>query len=416
MTGPRTRVLIVDDAVVVRRMLTDIIGADPELEVAGAAANGKLALARIPQVNPDVVILDIEMPEMDGLTTLAELRKTWKKLPVIMFSTLTERAAAATLDALALGANDYVTKPANVGSVTLAMQRIREELIPKIKQFGDPGGLSPWQRPSLLKPGGGNGGSLAQRTPGLRTGTLGSLTLDRGVAPANTAAPTVARPAAQPAARPAVAAQATGIDAIGIVSSTGGPNALAELIPALPADLGVPVLIVQHMPPLFTNLLAKRLDGQSALTVREGAPGEPVRPGDVWIAPGGFHLVTKREDGGVRLDTNTEPPENSCRPAGDVLLRSMVETWGGRLLAVALTGMGGDGTRGCDLLRSKGGQVLAQDEATSVVWGIPGGVARAGLADRVLPIGQLAAEITRRVGGGRGSRPAQTAAARHQDR
>ena len=154
--GVRTKVLIVDDAVVVRRLLTDIIGADPELEVAGTASNGKLALARIPQVNPDVVILDIELPEMDGLTTLAELRKTWTKLPVIMFSTLTERAAAATLDALALGANDYVTKPANVGSVTLAMQRIRDELIPKIKQFGDPGlpqaGLAGWQRPSFLKP------------------------------------------------------------------------------------------------------------------------------------------------------------------------------------------------------------------------------------------------------------------------
>jgi two-component system chemotaxis response regulator CheB len=209
---------------------------------------------------------------------------------------------------------------------------------------------------------------------------------------------------------------AGGVDAVGIVSSTGGPNALAELVPALPADLGVPVLIVQHMPPLFTNLLAKRLDGQSALTVREGAAGEPVRPGHVWIAPGGFHLVTRRDEGGgVRLDTNTEPPENSCRPAGDVLLRSMVETWGGRLLAVALTGMGGDGTRGCDLLRSKGGQVLAQDEATSVVWGIPGGVARAGLADQVLPIGQLAAEITRRVGG-RGLRSVQSAGARHRDR
>ena len=407
----RTKVLIVDDAVVVRRMLTDIIGADPELDVAGAASNGKLALARIPQVNPDVVILDIEMPEMDGLTTLAELRKTWKKLPVIMFSTLTERAAAATLDALALGANDYVTKPANVGSVTLAMQRIRDELIPKIKQFGDPGGMGGWQRPSFLKPA---GGPAAPAAPGLRTGSLGSLTLDRGAAPANSAA-AVVPPAAQtvaPVARPAgPLAAAGGVDAIGIVSSTGGPNALAELIPALPADLGVPVLIVQHMPPLFTNLLAKRLDGQSKLSVREGAAKEQVKAGEVWIAPGGFHMVAKREDGGVRLDTNTDPPENSCRPAGDVLLRSMVEVWGGRVLAVALTGMGGDGTRGCELLKARGGQVLAQDEATSVVWGIPGGVARAGLADQVLPIGQLAAEITRRTGA-RGT----VGAGRHQER
>jgi two-component system chemotaxis response regulator CheB len=378
--GVRTKVLIVDDEVVVRRMLTDIIGADPELDVAGAASNGKLALARIPQLNPDVVILDIEMPEMDGLTTLAELRKTWKTLPVIMFSTLTEPAAAATLDALALGANDYVAKPANVGSATLAMQRIRDELIPKIKQFGDPGGMAGWRRPSSLRP--------ASPGPGPRTGNLGSLTLDRG---ATKAAAPLARP-------PAPLAAAGGVDAIGIVSSTGGPNALAELVPALPADLGVPVLIVQHMPPLFTSLLAKRLDGQSKLRVHEGAAKEQVRAGDVWIAPGGFHMVARREDGGVRLGTNTGPPENSCRPAGDVLLRSMVEVWGGRVLAVALTGMGGDGTRGCELLKARGGQVLAQDEATSVVWGIPGGVVRAGLADQVLPIGQLAAEITRRAG------------------
>jgi two-component system chemotaxis response regulator CheB len=350
----KIRILLVDDSVVVRRLLTDVLNGDPMLEVAGTAPNGVIALAKLPQINPDLVILDVEMPEMDGLATLAALRKTYRRLPVIMFSRLTQRGATATLDALALGANDYVTKPTNVGSVAAAMQRIREQLIPKVKAL-----------------------------------------CGRGATPALPPA-AVARPAAS---RPL---PATGrVEAVIVGASTGGPNALAEVLPSLPGNLPVPVLIVQHMPPMFTRLLAGRLDTQSALRVAEGAHGEKVEAGCVWIAPGDYHMQALRDGAGVRLHVRQGPPENSCRPAVDVLFRSAAATYGPGVLAVVLTGMGQDGLRGAEAVREAGGQVIAQDEATSVVWGMPGFVARAGLTDRVLPLADVGAEIVARVRKGR---------------
>lgn len=349
---PKIRALIVDDAVVVRRMVGDVLASDPDIEVAGVAANGRIALAKIPQVNPDVVTLDVEMPDMDGLETLAAIRKTYPKLPVIMFSTLTERGASATLDALSRGATDYVTKPANVGSVAAALQRIREQLIPKIKQW---------------------------------CGRLPS--------PPPTPAPAGARP--QATVRRSAVAAAVEVVVIGV--STGGPNALAELLPNLPADLSVPVLIVQHMPPVFTQLLAKRLDTACQVRVHEASAHARPTPGTVWIAPGDFHMTVVRELSGPRLLLNQGPPENSCRPAADVLFRSAAAAYGAGVLAVVLTGMGQDGLRGCETVVEAGGRVLAQDETTSVVWGMPGFVARAELADRVLPLPMLAGEIARRV-------------------
>jgi two-component system, chemotaxis family, protein-glutamate methylesterase/glutaminase len=356
-SGP-IRALVVDDAVVVRRLVADVLGSDPDIEVVGTASDGRLALAKLAATDPDVVVLDVEMPVMDGMATLAAIRRERPRLPVIMFSTLTERGAAATLEALALGATDYVTKPANVGSVTLAMQRVREELIPKIRAVTG-------RLPRALLPG-----------PAL-------------------AGPRPARPA-RPAQRPEIVAVGT---------STGGPNALAELLPALPGDLGVPVVVVQHMPPVFTKLLADRLAGKCQLRVAEGVHGATVEPGQVWIAPGDHHMVVRRDGTTVRLATNQDPQENSCRPAADVLFRSVADAYGGRALAVVLTGMGQDGLRGCERLLEGGGRVLAQDEASSVVWGMPGYVARAGLADRVLPLDQIANEIVRRVRAGRLPRP-----------
>ncbi len=352
---PKIRVLVVDDAVVVRRMVTDILSADPELEVVGVAANGRLALAKLDQLAPDLVTLDIEMPEMDGLETLVELRKLRPRLPVIMFSTLTERGASGTLEALARGASDYVTKPANVGSVTIAQARIREELIPKIKAL------------------------------------CGRVSRPK---------PAVVPPAAPPrvAPRPLIPVRPE-ILAIGV--STGGPNALAEVIPALPAAFPLPVVIVQHMPPVFTRFLAERLNSTAALTVREGEDGALVEPGTVWIAPGNFHMVLRADGDRVRLALTQGPPENSCRPAVDPLFRSVAELYGARSLGVVLTGMGHDGMRGAEAIRAAQGQVLAQDEATSVVWGMPGAVVGAGLADRVLPLSQMAAELVQRSQAGR---------------
>jgi two-component system chemotaxis response regulator CheB len=353
---PKIRVLVVDDSVVIRRIVTDIISSDPDLEVAGIAANGRIALDKITQINPDIMTLDVEMPEMDGLQTLKELRKIYPKLPVIMFSTLTERGGVTTLEALSLGASDYVTKPANVGSATAAKERVRDDLIPKIK-------------------------ALCRRSQ---------------------------IPSAKPFATTAAAAKPTpvlssiprshrSIEIVTIGVSTGGPNALAELMPCIPVNFPVPIVIVQHMPPVFTRLLAERLNGHSPLTVREGAAGQELKAGEAWIAPGNFHMVLEKTATSSRIALQQEAPENSCRPAVDVLFRSVAQIYGASTLAVILTGMGQDGLRGCEVIREAGGQVLAQDEASSVVWGMPGFVANAGLADKVLPLDQIAGEIVRRV-------------------
>ena len=363
----RIRVLVVDDSVVVRRLVSDMLATDPEVEVVGTASNGRLALARLDQLNPDVVTMDVEMPEMDGLATLRELRKTRPRLPVIMFSTLTERGAAATLDALALGANDYVTKPSGMSSTESAGRWLLDQLLPRVKALGSRELTQPARSAATMRP-------------------------------RATAAPTVAR-------------QASGmqhVTAVTIGVSTGGPQALAKIMPELPADFSVPILIVQHMPPLFTRLLADRLRNASRIRVCEAQPGMVVEPGVAYIAPGDWHMEVTRERGTVSLTTHQGPLENSCRPAADVLFRSVVETYGAGTLGVVLTGMGQDGLRGCERIIEAGGRVIAQDRETSVVWGMPGFVANANLAERIVPLGEVAAEITRRV---RGVTPAHRARA-----
>jgi two-component system, chemotaxis family, protein-glutamate methylesterase/glutaminase len=352
---PPIRVLVIDDSVVIRKLLGDCLASDPDIEVVATASRGHIGLARLSQVQPDLITLDVEMPEMSGLDTLREIRRTHPRLPVIMFSSATERGAATTMDALSLGASDYVTKPSSTGSAADALERVRSELIPKIKALC--GRVTPRRL------------DLAPAAP----------IAHRRVLPT--------RPSSV-------------VEAVAIGVSTGGPNALAKLIPALPPDLGVPVLIVQHMPPTFTRILAERLHKVGPFPVREGESGARVKAGEVWIAPGARHMTVQRgEKGAVAIELNEDPPENSCRPAVDVLFRSVAEVWRGRALAVVLTGMGQDGWRGAETIRGAGGQVLAQDEETSVVWGMPGYVARAGLADAVLPLDEVAGEIVRRVRG-----------------
>ena len=343
-----TRVLIVDDALVVRRLLSDVLGSSPGIAVAGTASNGRIALAKLAQLDPDLVILDIEMPEMDGLETLRELKERRPELPVIMFSTLTERGAVATLDALSLGAADYVTKPQDTSGLDEAMARIKVELVPKIL------GLS-----------GGPGSSH----------------------------PAPPRPVAAP---PLVSRRAgTGvIKAVGIGVSTGGPNALAEIIPQLGRDLPVPVAIVQHMPPVFTRILAERLNSQSPLEVREAVDGADFEPGTIWLAPGGRHMVVREHQDGVYVATNQAPPENSCRPSVDTLFRSLVDVYGSGVLAVILTGMGHDGFAGSTLIHGAGGRIIAQDQQSAVVGSMPGAVEQAGIADAVVPLSEIAERIT----------------------
>ncbi len=358
--GERIRVLVVDDSVVIRRLVTHALEQDPALEVIGAAANGAIALQRIPQFNPDVLTLDIEMPEMDGLETLRHIRRDYPKLRVIMFSTLTERGAAVTLEALTLGADDYVTKASNEGSLDRSMARLREDLVPKIKQF--------FHLPGQCL----TGARLAQSPI----------------------------PATLPVRRIAPALQTTKVrpKVVVIGVSTGGPSALGAILPELPPGFPLPVLVVQHMPPLFTRLLAERLHATCRLPVAEASQADPVEPGKILIAPGDFHLKVASCGSGVRVCLDQSPPLNSCRPAVDALFASIGEVYGGAVIAVILTGMGQDGLRGAEILKAQGASVVAQDEASSVVWGMPGAVVNAGLADRVLPLDQVVPEILRMAG------------------
>jgi two-component system, chemotaxis family, protein-glutamate methylesterase/glutaminase len=348
------RVLVVDDSVVVRRLLIEALTSDPAIEVAGSAADGQIALAKIPLLRPDLVTLDVEMPVISGLETLREIRKLYPKLPVIMFSTLTERGAATTLDALSLGASDYVTKPQTVAGPEQARARIQAELIPKVKAL------------CRVPHGEGSPSAGVQAPDGSRRMTA------------------------------KVASEAQRVDLVAIGCSTGGPNALAALLPGLSNTFPVATVVVQHMPPLFTRLLAERLDRQTAVRVREGAEGQVLSPGHVWIAPGDFHMRVVRDTQTAHLTLNQEPPQNSCRPSVDVLFESAAREYGPHVLGVVLTGMGSDGVRGSQCIRAAGGQVIVQNEASSVVWGMPGQVVAAGQADGIFSLDELAAEIEKR--------------------
>jgi len=349
--GSKIRTLVVDDSVVIRRLVTHALSEDPEIEVVGSASDGLLALARIPQLNPHVVTLDIEMPNLDGLATLQRIRKQYPSIVVIMFSTLTERGAAVTMEALALGAQDYVTKASNSGSLDRSLESLRSELIPKVKQFFRLAKTNAHPEPVI------------------------------------SALPSPAR-ASNTGAGSGVFKQ---VVVIGV--STGGPNALATLIPALPSDFRLPVLIVQHMPPMFTRLLAERLQAHCQVRVVEAVQGMPIVAGTVLIAPGNFHMRIQRNGPRATVALDQEPPENSCRPAADVLFRSAAAAYGGGVIGVVLTGMGKDGFRGCEALRSQGAYIIAQDEPSSVVWGMPGFVSKGGLANATVDLNAVVPEI-----------------------
>jgi two-component system, chemotaxis family, protein-glutamate methylesterase/glutaminase len=348
-------VLVVDDSVVVRRLIVDALGVVPGIRIVGTASNGRLALSKIDQLKPDLVTMDIEMPEMDGLTALRELRKVHPRLPVIMFSTLTEAGASATLDALAAGASDYVTKPTHMSSLSAAQSMVREQLVPRIHALA---------------------GKPTHRGPAVRT------------------VPTLASPRA-----------AGPVAALLIGASTGGPDALAKVIGALPGNLPVPVLVVQHMPPVFTAMFAERLNRLSSVSVVEATDGMPVTAGRVYIAPGDRHLQLSQRGTGLVTALGDGPPENSCRPAVDVLFRSAARAYGGTALAAILTGMGQDGRRGAEDLHGAGAEIVAQDEASSVVWGMPGAVVSARLAHAVLPLADIANHLISRITAAKAGRP-----------
>lgn len=344
-TGDKIRVLVVDDSVLIRKGLTLALEADPDIEVVGSAPDGKLALQKLEQLNPDVVTLDVEMPVMDGLTTLQEIRRRGHQQRVVMLSSHTAEGASTTLEALEKGADDYAKKRTEGSTIEQCLDQLRDEIVPKIKQFFP---IRPATR------------AEAPRKPSV-------------------------------AAAPVRRSRAPEVLVIGI--STGGPQALNTILPKFSASFPLPILIVQHMPPTFTDLLAKRLNQLSPLEVLEAKEGMEIHKGRVLIAPGDYHLTMRRSGTTLVAHLDQNPPENCCRPAADVLFRSAAEIWGGSVLCLVMTGMGQDGLAGARTLKANGATILAQDEASSVVWGMPGEIARAGLADALLSLSQIPTEL-----------------------
>jgi two-component system, chemotaxis family, protein-glutamate methylesterase/glutaminase len=354
----KIRVLVVDDSVVIRRLVAHALSEESQIEVVGTAANGAIALQKIPQLKPDVITLDIEMPEMNGLDALRQIRKLHPAVRVIMFSTLTERGAAVTFEALSLGASDYVAKAANVGSLEKSMLSLRSELVPKMKQFFRPEDRTKKTSPASAP---GLGTAVTPRVVGKNSKSVGLRK----------------------------------IVAIGV--STGGPNALAEVMPMFPKDFPLPILIVQHMPPLFTRFLSERLDSLSHIRVEEAKAGARLEPGKAFLAAGGTHMRVQNAGGICSVAEDDGPPVNSCKPAVDVLFNSVAAVFGGATVAAMLTGMGADGLRGTETLARLGAYVIAQDEASSVVWGMPGAIVKAGLANATVDLRAIVPEILKQV-------------------
>ena len=356
------RILVVDDSVVIRRLVVQALEQDPQLDVVGTAANGQLALSKYEQLQPDVITMDIEMPVMNGVEAVQALRKQGVRVPIIMFSTLTERGATATLDALAAGASDYVTKPANVGSLGESLAQVAGQLGPKIRALV-PRALVSAQAPRA----------------GVRAAALPNALVGKPAPPA------------------LLKDNGNAVQAVVLGSSTGGPEALSRVLTSMTTALPVPMLVVQHMPPVFTAQLALRLDRLGPSHVVEAVDGTRLEAGTVYIAPGDTHMEFAGSPGRTSIRITKSPPVNFCRPSVDVMFRSALTHIGRNLLGVMLTGMGADGRAGAGELIEAGGSMVAQDEETSVVWGMPGAVVNAGYAHRVVPIDQVASVIMGRV-------------------
>jgi len=360
------RILIVDDSVATRRVLTDAIEAEPGLAVCGAAPNGLLALELLSRTRPDLVLLDLEMPVMDGLEFLSHVRPDHPKLPVLVFTGTAGHANEATLEAMWRGASDYVLKPRGLPPQALG-PFLRAELLPRVRALG---------------------AAAAARAAGV---AAGGAVQDRP----RISAPAAAAPAPFPASRGTPGREP--MPAVVLVgASTGGPRALAVVLSALPQDFAVPVVVVQHMPAEMTEFFAAGLAFNCPLPVRLAEDGADVACGIVWVAPGGTHLVFSGEAARARFRLEKGPEQNGCRPAVDPMLRSAAQVFGRAALAIVLTGMGHDGLEGARAIRAAGGRVFVQDEASSVIWGMPGAIARAGLADAVVPLEQLGGALVAR--------------------
>jgi two-component system chemotaxis response regulator CheB len=372
------RVMVCDDSLTVRAAVCRILESDPAITIIGRAGNGAEAVRLVPTLKPEVLILDIEMPVLDGIAALPQLLKADPQLKIVMASTLTTRGADVAMQALRAGASDYVPKPTSAAAILAegsgAEPGFRHELLAKVK------GLGALRRRSVAP---------------------GAFTAERN---AKAAAGGTAPPPAHAAHAPATpftlarAGNAGPPRVLAVGSSTGGPQALFALFGGLPKGFPLPVLVTQHMPKTFTPILADHISKLGGMPCAEAVDGETLKPGHAYLAPGDCHMLVEPRKNALVVRLSDSPPENFCRPAVDPMLRSLVAALGGRVLAVVLTGMGHDGLAGARALVGAGGQVLAQDEATSVVWGMPGAVAQAGLAMAVLPLPRLPAKIIELIG------------------
>jgi len=332
----KIRVLVVEDSPIMRKLITDILKNDSEIEVIDTAKTGKEAIEKAKILKPDVITLDIEMPEMDGISALKILRKEIPQTKIIMFSSLTQEGAKATIECLSLGAYDFVPKPSSK-SFYESIKKIEQELIPKIKSVTPLERIKSIYKPSLI-------------TPKIKKGIY---------------------------------------KVCGIGVSTGGPQTLLKIIPELPPNFPAPILVVQHMPPIFTKQLAERLNSISRLRVKEAEEGELVKDSVVYIAPGDYHMEVRKENALVRIKLHQGPPRNFCRPSVDELFESLAEVYDGNTLALVLTGMGSDGKEGAKKIKEKGGVVLAQDAESSIVFGMPKAIIEEGLADEVVNLSKI---------------------------
>ena len=368
LSGQPYRVMIVDDSAVIRGLLTRSLEADPQVRVVASVSDGRMALNALARHDVEVVVLDVEMPVMDGLTALPQLIAAKRDLKVIMASTLTRRNADISLRALRAGAADYLAKPTSTG-LTNATD-FKQELLAKVKALGQ-----------------------ARRKAAGRALPARTKTSARADEPGRPGASL--RGAAAPRAIALRAAAVEPFEALAIGSSTGGPQALFELLGAIRGTVSRPVFVTQHMPATFTTILAEHIARSTRWPAAEAVDGEPVRAGRVYVAPGDYHMVLEGKGGERMLRLDRGPAENFCRPSVDPMLRSLAQAYGRRLLCVILTGMGSDGRKGGEAVVAAGGSVVAQDEATSVVWGMPGAVATAGLCSAVLPLAEIGPFISK---------------------
>lgn len=363
------KALVVDDTIVYRKIVGDVLKDIPGVEVVGSANNGKIALSKIASLKPDLITLDIEMPEVNGIEVLKELKNLPNPPIVIMLSTLTQQGSEMTIKALQLGAFDFIAKPDD-GTMAENMQKVKDAILPIIE---------------VLK---------RRKETSLKIRNKAIAAKGKHIPLTETLSKDIPRQTVHP--KTAVRSKA---EVIGIGISTGGPNALTKMIPMLPADLKASVLIVQHMPPLFTASLANSLNNKSPLEVKEAQDGDIIEPGKIFIAPGGKQMkIVASADGITRkIKITDDPPENSCKPSADYLFRSIAQHYVGRSTGVIMTGMGSDGSKGLVQMKNNGSFIIAQNEETCTVYGMPKEPVESGIADIVVPLERIADEIIKTV-------------------